>query len=65
MWTVYKAGGAVIPSLADHNGQKYSTTGTGYHGEKRVKTEVNVNRRWLDTGAKDVMLKKRLGIAKV
>ena len=63
--TVYNSDGAIIPGLADRNGQRYSTAETGNHGGWRVINEVDVDMSWLDIGAREAMLEKQLGIVDI
>ena len=46
MWIVYTADGAIVPGLADRNGQRYTIAGTGKHGCKRVKNTMAKDMGW-------------------
>ena len=62
MWTVYENKGAIVPGLADRNGIRYSKSGTGKWGGKRVKGEMTSG-KWLENGAQQAKLEAQLGIS--
>ena len=47
MFAVYNAEGGIVPGLADQNGLRYSTSGTGNRGGVRVKNEDCNKMEWL------------------
>ena len=57
--------GAIVPGLADRNGQRYSKAGIGKWGGKRMKNVEGVDMGWLDGGARDAMMEKQLGIVEI
>ena len=50
MYTVYQAGGTIVPELANRNGNRCRKDGTGNHGGARVKGDPGKN-KWLDCRA--------------
>ena len=62
MWAVYNAEGGIVPGLADRNGIRYSTSGTGGHGGVRVKNEECDEMGWLEAGAKDAVTEMQNGL---
>ena len=62
MWAVYNAEGGIVPGLADRNGIRYSTSGTGSHGGVRVKNEECDEMGWLEAGAKDAVMEMQNGL---
>ena len=51
MLLVHESCGAMVPDLSDRNGHRYSSSGTGKRGGKRVKSEM-MSEKWLEPGAK-------------
>ena len=47
METVFKNGGKMVEGMADRNGQRYSSNGTGSHGGKWPAKAVVSYNRWL------------------
>ena len=61
MMEVYKKGGAIVAELANRNGDRYSKEGTGLHGGKHIKGEMDYA-KWMHPMAVEVKVEQQAGV---